>query len=1110
MQPPGRPTSVLDTASHASFPFSLSSMTGTTLVGQKNHSRSLHSIKYVQVPPSLYPSTSSLHSSRATRLALDLSRPYVSCHANDESSIEDLFGAFAPERYKSLPERSRPAAKALIAVALNDGLSDAATLESNRRKSSAQLKSENSSLLGQNSDSSPIFDSDSWFDDCAAIILNEPLSFQAEIDELSSLSVDQDAKLLIPFAHLPAETLSPENVLGADLSKTCDLSVRPQASDMDDSDALNNLQRPIQLPGAHVLSPVAYSDIQMQNPSLPMSKRADRSPQQGNRTENLLEYNVSPPTSIPENEGHVDTLPNLEVMKAHDTTNVLKPAQSMIQRNLNEPRQKVKLEVFLVFDDEKGTVSIDWNNMFEPFSSSDPAKNDASQRASTSVEKPNSSKSNTTTGIPYVSMDPKELTECQARENAPRSMLEMLDKENDQNTFQDKPMLNEKRFESSNSPDVIILDDSDDNTTDTKSTGKHASKSGFRPGTNAFIKQEVNGSSGGNTRRQSSRIRRTRSTAVCESPAKEEPRQERVMAKTELLQVETPSKGSDDIPISNRKREAIGHRSDTRRSFRRGIRSIPSEANFRGQKVSRNNSVAGTALARRDRRVSFSVNGAQSGSAQTTPVTDVRRNRSGKRLRPKRGKNIVESSDSDDHYRQEPDEDFEIDSNDGALFIEPPRMSGKEGERDQWVRPLSSDYTELNLASPLPNIISLSSNFPDTIGPTSAEGFQRNTLINVETREAHPNSVPSSNRTRAKSKKFQAPSNLISGKTDVPNRLRSLLEQVAYRDGQECAQNSFDQDIDEVEKAFAVSGTGSPNLSDSDTMEEVLSKSIPIVRGVLRPCLEDGAALHEIHLFDQHEELAKHYKDTRNNPPYSPNVNSFGTHFVTETMLLPSEAWNPRPALRATSQDAALLGESSNGNGLSEGPSTDGKKTLLVEFSKDLNADSEVLRSTKSSLRPSSYQGMPGTSKRAETKLELEEFGNLESGREDSDGSSYYSESSGEAYEDYSAGSKRARTQAKSRTKKARALQQRVCGSLLPTMSATVKQQVFQWADHDFSWFEKEKDFMELKVQQNNIACSRCDLDEPGGVCEETILLKLWKDMSWRKVRRMRHRSRNA
>ena len=89
---------------------------------------------------------------------------------------------------------------------------------------------------------------------------------------------------------------------------------------------------------------------------------------------------------------------------------------------------------------------------------------------------------------------------------------------------------------------------------------------------------------------------------------------------------------------------------------------------------------------------------------------------------------------------------------------------------------------------------------------------------------------------------------------------------------------------------------------------------------------------------------------------------------------------------------------------------------------------------------------------------------------------------------------------------KAIGLQQRVCGNLFESMSAADQEKVGRWALRDFSDFLGTDDIMEVTLNVKSVNCERCGTtDAVTGMCEESIVLKLWKDMTWRKVRRLRH-----
>lgn len=101
---------------------------------------------------------------------------------------------------------------------------------------------------------------------------------------------------------------------------------------------------------------------------------------------------------------------------------------------------------------------------------------------------------------------------------------------------------------------------------------------------------------------------------------------------------------------------------------------------------------------------------------------------------------------------------------------------------------------------------------------------------------------------------------------------------------------------------------------------------------------------------------------------------------------------------------------------------------------------------------------------------------------------------------------RRSRHEARALARQARELQKRVCGELLPTMTSEASRRVLRWAEQDFTWFEPDSDFMEIIAARSSKPCGRCTISsDKNEVCEESILLKLFKDMTWRKVRRMRH-----
>ena len=86
-------------------------------------------------------------------------------------------------------------------------------------------------------------------------------------------------------------------------------------------------------------------------------------------------------------------------------------------------------------------------------------------------------------------------------------------------------------------------------------------------------------------------------------------------------------------------------------------------------------------------------------------------------------------------------------------------------------------------------------------------------------------------------------------------------------------------------------------------------------------------------------------------------------------------------------------------------------------------------------------------------------------------------------------------------------LRLRVCAGLLEEMTADAKRKVLRWAKKDHSWFDENQDFAEVVAKRDIKSCNRCQtLNGKQAQCEESILIKLWRDMSWRRVRRMRHK----
>lgn len=278
-------------------------------------------------------------------------------------------------------------------------------------------------------------------------------------------------------------------------------------------------------------------------------------------------------------------------------------------------------------------------------------------------------------------------------------------------------------------------------------------------------------------------------------------------------------------------------------------------------------------------------------------------------------------------------------------------------------------------------------------------------------------------------------------------------------------KKSWEEEISRLERLADCSESGSPNLSSTEEDSELESYGgLPLVDRLVNWHLRNGRCLLDNEPFDEHGEMMQFYKETRNEPPYEPiGGGSPGTAFVLE-------CWR-----RNVGASGAL-----NSEKLKEEQEEGGKP------------DSEVVAIERGRADAS----------RTSTRS-----------KESSDGSSERSDSSGGVDVGDESETRRMRLKAKAKAMRARELQTRVCGDLLPSMEPEAKRRVLRWAEKDFTWFNDGADMMEIVGSKSLKPCSQCNSvagnsDYPG--CEESILLKLWTNMTWRKVRRMRHRVRNV
>eukprot|EP00737_Agarophyton_chilense_P002314 gb/GEZJ01002626.1/.p1 GENE.gb/GEZJ01002626.1/~~gb/GEZJ01002626.1/.p1 ORF type:complete len:1013 (+),score=151.35 gb/GEZJ01002626.1/:263-3040(+) len=246
---------------------------------------------------------------------------------------------------------------------------------------------------------------------------------------------------------------------------------------------------------------------------------------------------------------------------------------------------------------------------------------------------------------------------------------------------------------------------------------------------------------------------------------------------------------------------------------------------------------------------------------------------------------------------------------------------------------------------------------------------------------------------------------------------------------------------------------------DSDTPAYV---RFPLLQVIVKRLREKSISFEELENINPEEETLRFYEETKNDPPYAADCESPGMKWVEECLM-----------------------------------QTMGNQPGLFLYS---NADKDVQHhSVDDQNEDDIYDLDKGTGRKIYT--------------ESSDSSDPLQSSDGEEGENgnlrtvVGGGSKRSRREARSRASKARELQGRVCGDLLPTMTFEARRRVLRWAERDFTWFDAGCDFMEIVAARSSKRCNRCNMPEDDDLmCEESILLKLWKDMSWRKVRRMRHR----
>lgn len=336
-----------------------------------------------------------------------------------------------------------------------------------------------------------------------------------------------------------------------------------------------------------------------------------------------------------------------------------------------------------------------------------------------------------------------------------------------------------------------------------------------------------------------------------------------------------------------------------------------------------------------------------------------------------------------------------------------------------------------------------------------------------------PRANPAPRATRSRPMKAGKPAPIIAPITEEQNG--EIEPEKPKETSNQGSQYKWERQIAGIEKVIATNDTGSPSLSsaEDDIEGEMLSESIPTLGRLMEPVRDGDRCLVECDQYIEHDAMMQFYRDTRNDPPYAPDAKSSGTEYQLEI-------WRQRQArsrlrFSAPDPDEELEGDgfedraplASNGIGGAGGTGTGGERSRISSGSRE--------SSEGSSVRSDSSDG--------------EDDGGVEIN-----------------------GGKGHRSGRSSRAVRARELQSRVCGDLLTSMSAEAKRRVLRWAEKDYSWFDDGTEMMEIVASRIVKACPLCDSIDGKyrEHCEESILLKLWTNMTWRKVRRMRHRVRGV
>lgn len=367
----------------------------------------------------------------------------------------------------------------------------------------------------------------------------------------------------------------------------------------------------------------------------------------------------------------------------------------------------------------------------------------------------------------------------------------------------------------------------------------------------------------------------------------------------------------------------------------------------------------------------------------------------------------------------------------------------------------------------------------------------------------------------------------------------------------------------EIDRMVAAAGTGSPDLSDYDdpskTAEEV--GYLPLVRGILGQIKEKKVVVTDCEHFEMDEDVNAYYRESRTGPEYAPSDSggrTIGTQFIVDQQMTKNGPWAYRQLNNETAYDDVDEDDdeveviAQGGPAYSSNTNTPGDRHFTslgqspeAPYSvsgshRHLNQRTyRTARTIKTRRRMANSMGgepsfatssamphhhevntihEPASSGHDTEYVNLDvgydqDVGEMDGGHEeeivlDQNGDPIADEDGYEIVDGSGRTKRRRSTDGPNSEEEAIKLQRRICGPSWDGMSEKTKNDVLRWARHDFSWFGEGRNSVQINAQRIPINCPICAMKGPGNsenVCERTILIKLYRDMSWRKVQRLKH-----